>query len=134
MTIKRNLISEPISGNIRKKEIPVYCPRCNFGRLQPRVYKEEELVAGQLPVDQHLWKQCYHCGNIVAVYDIPQQGELTTDIETIDTKASIPKPDPIKPRHRRGFNERLDRKDDIKDPEVKAALKKGAKLLSYSER
>lgn len=40
-----------------------------------------------------------------------------------------------KPKHRRGFNERLSSgQDEIKDPEVRQALKKGAKLINYSER
>jgi hypothetical protein len=58
-------------------------------------------------------------------------------VETITTKFSVQREDEHyqPPKHRRGFNERLDKEDDgIKDPEVKAALKKGAKLLNYSER
>jgi hypothetical protein len=68
--------------------------------------------------------------------NVAQEGKLTTEIE-------IPKPSSLpagegehieKPKHRRGFNERLSKQDDyIKDPEVKKALKRGAKLISYQE-
>ena len=140
MTIKRGGISEPISGNIITKEIPAYCPKCAIlhfqSRLQPRVYREDELIAGQLPYDHNQWLQCYNCGVSVPKHDIPNKGELTTDIEPIRSKFSIENVNERleKPKHRRGFNERIEREDDIKDPEVKKALKKGAKLLSYSEK
>lgn len=135
------MAEEPVSGNIHTRtEIPAYCPRCQIGKLQPRIYRDDELVAGQLPYDHNQWKQCYHCGHLVPVYDIPVEGQLTTDVERIDSKF----PRQVegvehyeKPKHRRGFNERLDndkKQGEIKDPEVKAALKKGAKLTSYSEK
>ena len=138
MTIKRGGMTEPISGNIYTKEIPSYCPVCPLPeRLGPRVYKEEELVAGELPYDHNQWKQCYHCGTLVPIHDIPKEGQLTTDIERITSKFQTQKGSEHydKPKHRRGFNERLEKAElEIKDKELKAELKKGAKLISYSER
>lgn len=140
MTIKRGGIAEPISGNIYIKEIPAYCPKCHVGKLQPRVYREEELIAGsQLPYDHNQWRQCYRCGTLVPIHDIPKEGQLTTDVERISTKFQTQREEGDEhykpPAHRRGFNERLDQKQDdgVKDPELKRELKKGAKLLSYSE-
>ena len=138
LTIKRSGIAEPISGNIYTREIPVYCDSCKIGKLGQRVYKEEELIGGTiLPYDHDQWLQCYHCGAIIPKYDIPQQGQLTTDIEPIKSKFSINQESEHyePPKHRRGFNERLPKEDDgIRDPDVKQALKKGQKLISYSEK
>lgn len=143
MTIKRGGISEPISGNIFLKEIPAYCPKCAIlhiqSKLGPRVYTEEELIAGQVPYDHNQWRQCYHCGTLVPIHDIPKEGSLTTDVERITTKFQTQRQDEYykPPAHRRGFNERLSKEkedDGIKDPELKRELKKGAKLISYSER
>ena len=131
-------MAEPISGNIYTKEIPSYCPVCPLPqRLGPRVYTEDQLIAGELPYDRNQWKQCYHCGTLVPIHDIPKEGQLTTDIERITTKFQTQKDSEHyeKPKHRRGFNERLDKgEEEIKDPELKRELKKGAKLISYSER
>lgn len=136
MTIKRNLTSEPISNNIHRREIPVYCPHCqeqgvrnDTTILKPRV--DYELY------DKDDWLQCYHCGKVIMKPDIPRQGELTTDIQTITSKISINRETEmdVRDRHRRGFNERLDREDhrEIKDPDVRKALKKGQTLISYNE-
>ena len=138
-------MAEPISGNIYTKEIPSYCPRCMDvwgvqARLIPRQYKEDDpaLIAGELPYDHNQWKQCYHCGTLVPIHDIPKEGQLTTDIERITSKFQTQKGLPEhydKPKHKRGFNERLEKAElEIKDKELKAELKKGAKLISYSER
>lgn len=130
-------MGEPVSGNIYTKEIPIKCPKCHLSYLGPRVYGEDQLLpGGQLPYDHNQWKQCYHCGTLVPVYDIPVEGQLTTDVERIDSK--FPRQAEgvehyEKPKHQRGFNERLDREPEIKDPEVRAAMRKGQKLLSYSE-
>ena len=144
MTIKRGGIAEPISGNIRIREIPVYCETCASHGLQnklgPRIYKEEELVSGQIPYDASQWLHCYHCNTLVPKHDIKQEGTLSTDIERIDTKFSTINRQPEhyeKPKHnRRGFNERLDidrKQGEIKDEDLRKELKKGSTLISYSE-
>lgn len=136
MTIKRGGMAEPISGNIYTKQIEPNCPKCKRFKLGLRVYKDEELIAGQIPYDANQWLQCHHCGLLVPLHDIPKEGQLTTDIERITTKFTTQKESEHydKPKHRRGFNERLDREEEIKDPELRKELKKGAKLISYSER
>lgn len=140
MTIKRGgMAEEPVSGNIYTREVPTYCPKCAISHIQsklgPRVYKEQELVAGRIPYDHGQWLQCYHCGSMIPRHDIPKEGQLTTDVEKIDSKFSLQggSEHHEKPKHRRGFNDRLEQDPEIKDPEVRAALKKGAKLISYSE-
>lgn len=137
MTIKRGGIAEPINTNLHTKAIPQYCPVCERHKvrhtLNKRVYNDLELVYDQLPSDHDRWLQCYHCGNVFMKDRVRQEGRLTSQIE-IPKSGSRQSEHWEKPKHRRGFNERIERDDDIKDPEVKKALKRGAKLLSYSER
>lgn len=132
-------MAEPISGNLfPKREIPFHCPKCE----EQGVRNDKTVLRVRLDyfmADKDLWKQCYHCGTLVPTHDIPKEGQLTTDVERITTKFQTQKEDEHykPPAHRRGFNERLskDKEDDgIKDPELKRELKKGAKLISYSER
>lgn len=144
MTIKRGGVAEPISGNIRVKEIPSYCPKCEHNGIRDqrtvireRQYLPHELIAGELPYDHDQWRQCWLCGTCIPTHDIKKEGSLDTDIPRITTKFSTAARQPEhyqKPKHRRGFNERDQRnEDDIKDEDLKKELKKGAKLLSYSE-
>lgn len=134
MTIKRGGMAEPISGNIYTREIPTYCPNCeNKG-----VRNNETILKPRLDyfyADRSQWLQCYNCGKPISKHDIQKQGQLTTDIEKIDSKFSLQNDSEHyeKPKHQRGFNDRLDQEPEIKDEEVRAALKKGAKLISYSE-
>ena len=136
MTIKRGGMAEPISGKIYKREIPSHCPRCE----EQGVKNNNTILKVRLDyflADKDLWKQCYNCGTPIAIHDIAKKGELTTDVERITTKFPTQKEtekDYHKPKHQRGFNERLDQESEIKDPEVRQDLKKGAKLISYSER
>lgn len=137
--IKRDLMAEPINGNnIIKREIPYHCPRCKVGEVGKRIYEKHELIGGvQLPYDANQWRQCHTCGYVIGKPDIPKQGQMTTTIEPIKSKFSFQRPSEHyeQPKHRRGFNERLNRDQDIvKDPEVKKALKGGAKLISYDEK
>jgi hypothetical protein len=140
MTIKRSGIAEPISAKIDSNEKPKYCPVCERHSqryaLHNRLYKEIELQFGMLPGDHDRWLQCFHCGNVFLKDNVRQEGKLTTDIQIPKASgSSVGKPEHYeKPKHRRGFNERLDRgQEEIKDPELRKELKKGAKLISYSE-
>jgi len=131
MTIKRGGIAS-VSGNINAKPVPAYCPKCLLLDFQSKLGPRLDYFA----VDRDQWLQCYHCGNIVPKHDIAQTGQLTTDVERIESKFHIKHEDEHdikKPKHRRGFNKRFNREPEIKDPEVRAALKKGAKLISYNE-
>ena len=119
-------------------EKPQYCPVCERHKirhkLHKRVYNDLELVFGMLPSDHDRWLQCFHCGNVFLKDMVAQEGKLTTEVEIV--KPSIYQKDEHlpKPKHRRGFNERLQQEPEIKDPEVRKELKKGAKLISYSEK
>jgi len=138
MTIKRSG-TVFISSEVSDKPKIQYCPYCARFKLQhilqKRVYKDHELVFGQLPHDHDIWLQCQHCWRKFDRRNVAQQGKLKVDIEIpnpsvplVETGEHLPKP-----KHQRGFNERLEREPEIKDPELRRELKKGAKLISYSE-
>ena len=136
MTIKRSdavFISSEVGT-----EKPKYCPICEKynirHQLHKRVYNDLELVFGMLPSDHDRWLQCFHCGNVFLKDRVAQEGMLKTELEI--TKPSRAGDEHLpKPKHQRGFNERLQKQEpEIKDPEVRKELKKGAKLISYSER
>jgi hypothetical protein len=143
MIIKRGGVAKPISGNIQTREIPDDCPKCSEVGLRfplkQRVYLPDEFGQTIIPADANLWKQCHHCGYIIAKQDITHKGQLTTDIEKLDSRfqtvgtiATIK--DERKGIKRRGQNERERRGTDfIKDADVRKEMRKGAKLISYSE-
>lgn len=150
MTIKRDVVSEPIYGlTTSTRPRHIYCPTCAMKGLSgadyilgPRVYL---LNPGEsLPSDADRWLQCRVCGMVIPKHDVPMVGSLTTDVEIIANK--FPKVDvekaedrPVKDPHKRGFNPRDTRLSSgtipatVKEPEVIRALRKGAKLISYSE-
>ena len=138
MTIKRS-DAVFISSEVGATEKPKYCPVCERHKvrheLHKRVYNDLELIVGMLPSDHDRWLQCFHCGNVFLKDNVAQEGRLMTEIEI--TKPSMYREDEHlpKPKHQRGFNERLSKKEpEIKDPEVRRELKKGQKLISYSEK
>ena len=141
MKIKRSenvFISSEVGATEKKK----YCPVCERYKLRRELHKKvydlddpNQCPFGQLPADHDLWLQCYACGSSFDRRNIAQEGSLSTELEI--TKPSIYREDEHlpKPKHRRGFNERLQNQEpEIKDPEVRKELKKGHKLISYSEK
>jgi hypothetical protein len=136
MTIKRS-DTVFISSTVGEREKIKYCPICERHNvrniLSKRVYNDLELVYGQLPHDHDLWLQCFACGNVFQKNRVRQEGKLTSDIEIPKSSSGHSEEKVEKPKHQRGFNERLQQEPEIKDPEVRKALKKGAKLISYQE-
>jgi hypothetical protein len=137
MKIKRSSIAEPISAKVESNQKPKYCPICERHKviriLHNRVYKEIELQFGMLPGDHEQWLQCYACGNRFLKDNVRQEGKLSSDIQIPKSNLDNSEEHYEKPKHMRGFNERLSKEPEIKDPEVRNALKKGQKLISYQE-
>ena len=136
MTIKRGGIAEPVSGQIRTRKLPTYCPNC----AEHGIRTQDTMLKPRLDYfafDANQWRQCYHCGKIIGTPDIRQPGELHTDIQTVDNKfyTKIDEESDIpKPKHQRGFNRRVNKLgEEIKDADVRKEIKKGAKLIGYSE-
>jgi hypothetical protein len=142
--IKRGGVAA-ISPNLRQRVLqPQYCSNCCSSKkglpqssetlLQQRIYPAGE----PLPQDAKEWRQCYLCGEIVHIIHIPGQGELVSEIEEqagpYDAIGAGGIISGIEKRKRavRGKHERS-KLEYIKEYDVKEALRKGAKLISYSE-
>jgi hypothetical protein len=82
---------------------------------------------------------CYDCGSIFATFEIEKETMVTDAIDTIDNPHDVGnnqflgvdrRSSSTSKRKKRQRDKEL---DDIKEADLKAELRKGHKLLSYSE-
>lgn len=139
--IKRGGVAS-ISPKINLKIIAKYCPYCEEKgiRDQSTILGDRKYLPDE-PIDSDAkdWKQCYLCGKTIhKVHEPPDEPEL---ISTIDELASPYEQSSgrIGGIDKRKLGKRSNNKREkskinlIKDEEVREALRKGAKLLNYSE-
>lgn len=125
------------------QDIPVsYCQRClEFGfnnPLKERLYRKDELINGEKPVDFSEWVQCHTCGTLVHVTEAKQENEITPlrDSDTT-TGYSSRKPtiEHFVPSRRININRKLKKpikeKPEDTDMDVKPKVERGSKLVSY---
>lgn len=67
-----------------------YCLKCEsygfpYQELGERIYKDEELINGQIPHDSDLWLQCYRCGSIIPSGHGKQEGHIKGFIDVPDS-------------------------------------------------
>jgi len=126
------------------KEKVSYCQDClNVKILSPlkhRIYLDENGKITNPAADANKWRQCWTCGLVVGVYEAKPEVELDTLTEPRDN------PFKFKSGVQTGESRKVDRtgktqrkkkfKQDLeqyKEEDIKAALRKGAKLISYVE-
>jgi hypothetical protein len=131
----------------RKQEEIAYCHRClemaNVrSKLGNRIYLPDEFGIIVTPPDADKWRQCHKCGTIYPKYEAKQEADIVTLTE--------PRDNPFKfgNGHVRGVGEtrKFDRtgkrqhkkqfKQDLtqyKEEDIKDALRKGSKIISYHE-
>ena len=115
-----------------------YCRHClEYGFkyiLRNRIYPE-----GESDSDKDSWRMCYDCGSIFATLEIEKETMVTDAIDTIDNPHDVGnnqilgvdrRSSSTSKRKKRQRDKEL---DDIKEADLKAELRKGHKLLSYSE-
>ena len=114
-----------------------YCAHClDYGfkvPLQNRIYPEGEPV----PADKDQWRQCVDCGTVYAVYELEKESQIKNVVETIDSPFDSGVDFLGVDRRVLGKKKRKQQVDDydyINDEDLKRELKKGSKLLSYSEQ
>lgn len=111
-----------------------YCKRCLefnvYFPLKNRLYKNNEVE-----IDHENWLQCYSCGSIFAVNEVQKEATIKDVIEKIDNAHEISKNQflGVNPRKRKNRLEQQDEYEDIKEPELRAELKRGSELISYFE-
>jgi hypothetical protein len=127
-----------------------YCQSClQYGIksvLKRRMFNVEQgkdkpkLVPASVP-DADRFRQCYHCGDIVPIYNVKTESKIEDFVETIDN------PFDMNPGNMDGFTPGRDRLklnksksiykrkkaqiDAIKDEDIRTELKNGATLTSY---
>lgn len=129
------------------KEKVSYCQDCLevkiLSPLKHRIYLDEDGNITNPGPDADKWRQCWQCGVIVGVYEAKQEAELLTLTEPGDNpfkfgKSNIKGIGETRKFDRTGKTQRKKQfKQDLsqyKEEDIKEALKKGAKLVSYVER
>ena len=132
------------SGSGQKDKIS-YCEEClkvkTLSPLRHRIYLDENGKITNPGPDANKWKQCWTCGVIVGVYEAKPEVELETLTE--------PRGNPFKFKSgevQSGESRKVDRsgrtqrkktfKQDLeqyKEEDIKQALRKGSKLVSFQE-
>jgi hypothetical protein len=113
--------------------------------LKHRIYTNEDGSIAQVPPpDSKNWKQCWTCGEIVGVYAAQQEADIETLTEPMTnpfnnvSSSSERAEQPIRLDESRLAKHRKKKfKDDLssqyKEQDIKDALRKGQKLVSYVE-
>ncbi len=130
----------------RDKEKISYCEDCLkvkiLSPLKHRIYLDENGKITNPGPDSNKWRQCWTCGIIVGAYEAKQEAALDTLTKPRDNPFKFGN-SPVhtgesrkfdrsgKTQHKRKFKQDL---EQYKEEDIKQALKKGAKLVSYVER
>ena len=109
--------------------------------LRNRIYLDEKGNITNPAPDADKWKQCWTCGLIVGVYEAKQEVELDTITEPRDNPFKFGNSQVMTGESRKvdrsGKTQRKGKlKQDLeqyKEEDIKHALRKGSKLVSYTE-
>jgi hypothetical protein len=133
-----------LSGSGQKDKVS-YCEECLkvkiLSPLRHRIYLYDDGKIANPAPDADKWKQCWTCGLIVGVYEAKPEAELDTLTEPrdnpfkfksgqVETGESRKYDRTGKTQHKRKIKQDL---EQYKEEDVKDALKKGKKLISYHE-
>lgn len=112
-------------------------------KLGNRIYLPDQFGNTVIPPDADEWRQCHTCGSIYARYEVKHEGRLTDFAEVLENPfdfrsgsitaiGEIRKFDNTgKRQHKRKVKQDL---SDIKDPELRREIAKGARLISFEEK
>jgi hypothetical protein len=133
----------------KSREEVAYCDRClkmaNVRSiLGNRIYFPDSTGQIVIPPDDDKWRQCHRCGKIYGTYEVKQEAKISPFAEGIvsdnpfdfgNGKIFVGE---SRKFDRTGRTQRKRRfKQDLsqyKEKDIKDALRKGAKLVSYEER
>jgi hypothetical protein len=132
-------------GSDERQEVS-YCHRClemaNIrSKLGNRVYFPDSFGNVVIPPDYDLWRQCHRCGSIYARYEVKQEGDITPFSEGLVSdnpfdfsSKGIARSVGERRIGRRGRRKSKQDLSKYKEQDIKEALRKGAKLVSYEEK
>ena len=109
--------------------------------LRHRIYLDNDGKITNPASDADKWRQCWTCGLIVGVYEAKPEAELETLTEPRDNPFKFRSGEVMteesrkfdrsgKTQHKRKFKQDL---EQYKEEDIKHALRKGQKLVSYTE-
>ncbi len=129
-----------------KKEKIAYCQDCEkvkvLSPLRNRIYLDESGKITNPGPDADKWRQCWTCGLVVGVYEAKPEVELDTVTEPRDNPFKFGGGNQVlagesrkfdktgKTQHKRKLKQDC---EQYKEQEVKDAIRKGKKLVSYKE-
>lgn len=113
-----------------------------LSRLKHRIYLDDKGQIRPPDTDFDNWRQCWHCGEIVPIYEVAKESAITPVVQATDNPFNKGKV-AIRGIESRKFGrtgktyhirKRKQKTDlsNIKEEDLKQALRKGAKLISYS--
>ena len=132
-----------LSGSGQKEKIS-YCQDCEkvkiLSPLRNRIYLDEDGKITNPAPDSNKWKQCWTCGVIVGVYEAKPEVELDTLTEPRDNPFKFKSSEVFTGESRKvdrsGKTQRKRKvkqdSEQYKEEDVKEALRKGSKLVSYT--
>jgi hypothetical protein len=132
-----------LSGSGQKDKIS-YCQDCEkvkiLSPLRNRIYLDDDGKITNPAADADKWRQCWTCGLIVGVYEAKLEVELDTITEPrrnafksgtlVETAESRKVDRSGKTQRKRKLKQDS---EQYKEEDVKQALRKGQKLVSYHE-
>jgi hypothetical protein len=134
------------SSSDNKNDSRSWCPSCAKvginSPLRSRIYLDEQGKITSPGPDSKNWRQCHLCGEIVGVYEAKVEADIETLAEPRPTafnnlSSSEQAEEPIQPEESRLAKHRKKKhKQDLeqyKEQDIKDALRKGKKLVSYAE-
>jgi hypothetical protein len=133
-----------LSGSGQKDKVS-YCEDCLkvkiLSPLRHRIYLDENGNITTPQSDASKWRQCWTCGLIVGVYEAKPEVELDTLTEPRDNPFKF-KSGEVQTRESRKYDRtgKTQRKrklkqdlEQYKEEDIKQALRRGSKLVSYTE-
>ena len=110
-------------------------------KLGNRIYLPDKLGKTVIPPDADKWRQCHECGTIYPKYEAKQEVEVDILTEPSDNPFKFGNSQVMsgesrkvdrsgKTQHKRKFKQDL---EQYKEEDVKQALRRGSKLVSYTE-
>ena len=117
--------------------------KSKYFQYQHRIYLDENGKITNPPADANKWRQCWTCGLIVGVYEAKQEVELDTLTKPRENPFKFGSGSKVYTEESRKIDKtgQTQRKrklkqdlSEYKEEDIKAALKKGAKVVSYVEK
>jgi hypothetical protein len=134
-----------LSGSGSNKDKVSYCQDCEkvkiLSPLKHRIYLDENGKITNPGPDANKWRQCWTCGLIVGLNEVKPEVELDTLTKPRDNPFKF-KNGEVMTEESRKFDRsgKTQRKrklkqdsEQYKEEDIKQALKKGSKLVSYAE-